>query len=274
MEPSTCNECGEEQSTHFCVECNVQLCKSCSGVIHSLKKRKDHHIMDVKEHLAKRSQQPQDTKEKSGNCQSHPNEAVIAYCITCEDPICLSCALGKHDGHTRKNLNDAQPEATKEFSQLLDESKSTNADLHTFQNSLTEENKKVKQSVEGYYKQLMEALGKEQEAALLKLNEFHVKNEKVIEHRIHDLDAFIDNMSKEKSFVEQLKIKKKVKYHLKGLVTEDSESVAVSDGYIFRGNEDVEELIKKSAALFTKDSELTLLQRINGTKTQEINEVQ
>lgn len=178
----------------------------------------------------------------------------------------MTCALGKHDGHARKNLNDAQPEAQKEFTTLLEESKNTNKDLQTFEGTLKVENGKVKEAIDHYYAQLMQALKAEQANTLSKLNEFHVKNEKMIENRVAELDKFITSMSTEKSFVEQLKIKKKIKYHLKGLVTEDSESVTVSDGYVFKGNDDVEELIKKSANLFTKDSELTLLQRINGTK--------
>lgn len=60
MEPSQCNECGEQTSTQYCVECNVQLCKECCGVIHSLKKRKDHKIMDVLEYLTQKSQQLQE----------------------------------------------------------------------------------------------------------------------------------------------------------------------------------------------------------------------
>lgn len=50
------------------------------------------------------------------------------------------------------------------------------------------------------------------------------------------------------------------------MVTEDSESIKVSDGYLFKGDEQIQELIKKSADLKTKNSDLTLLQRINGEK--------
>lgn len=135
--------------------------------------------------------------------------------MTCEDPICLTCALGKHDGHERKNLQDAQPDATKEFGELLNESKSTNTDFHSFQDNLTKDNLNIKENVEAYYKKLMEALLEEQKTTLTRLNDYHIANENIIKDRIKELDKFINNMSEEKSFIEQLKIKKKIKYHLK-----------------------------------------------------------
>ena len=45
-EKKKCEECEEEDSIHYCVECEEYLCNTCSTILHSLKKRKDHKIKE------------------------------------------------------------------------------------------------------------------------------------------------------------------------------------------------------------------------------------
>ena len=42
-------------------------------------------------------------------CSEHAKKEVELYCQTCEEPICLKCAVkgGKHHSHDYKELNDA-----------------------------------------------------------------------------------------------------------------------------------------------------------------------
>jgi len=75
-------------------------------------------------HLRKKvKQKPNEKKkedsDKSGRCNAHPEEKIVAYCKSCDEPICAQCMLKKHDGHQKLDLTSAKPTAQQEYDVIL-----------------------------------------------------------------------------------------------------------------------------------------------------------
>jgi hypothetical protein len=69
--------------------------------MHKLKKRKDHVVISLKEHLSsvetkeEKPKQQEKVEERDdgpvGKCLLHPETKIAAYCRTCDEPICTTC---------------------------------------------------------------------------------------------------------------------------------------------------------------------------------------
>ncbi|XP_076452527.1 uncharacterized protein LOC143288123 [Babylonia areolata] len=62
--------------------------------------------------------QPQSPKQKAGAqdmCKIHPDKKLRFYCMECDEAICISCKLTKHEGHKTDDLATAAAHKKKEL---------------------------------------------------------------------------------------------------------------------------------------------------------------
>jgi hypothetical protein len=73
----------------------------------------------------------------------HEEEEIIAFCKTCEDPICLICSFGTHDGHERTTLEECTQYCKEEYNKVLEETKSVHKDFEEFKTCLDQVKKPI-----------------------------------------------------------------------------------------------------------------------------------
>lgn len=137
-----CEECETSAATKFCADCDTKQCDECADKLHQVKKRKGHSVVALQNmETAKPSQEPkkkETSEDKSGRCVAHPEEKIVAYCKTCDEPICASCMLKKHDGHQKLDLVTAKSTVSVEYDNMLKDIKTTNENITQFHVGLTE----------------------------------------------------------------------------------------------------------------------------------------
>jgi len=138
-----CDECEQKAATKFCADCDSKQCDDCAETLHAVKKRKGHAVVPI--HQKSEAKPNVETKKKfeevGGKCNAHPEEKIVAYCKTCDEPICAQCMLKKHDGHTKLDLVTAKPTAQLEFEAILKDLKATFDSFVSFQGGLNENHK-------------------------------------------------------------------------------------------------------------------------------------
>jgi hypothetical protein len=149
-----------------CIDCERYLCKNCLTTHNNWHDFNDHVVLTLEE-LAKPGNQAK-SKEKL-HCQKHGHEkkAYAFYCDTCQELICINCAVLDHPkpDHSCQPLNkvaDEYKKSLKTTSHMLQEKSNES------QNTL----KKIKdaaQFLEGSTKKAREAILKQNEEIL---NEF------------------------------------------------------------------------------------------------------
>ena len=95
QEVVVCNLC-QEPVSFFCRRCGVNLCDQCA-LSHLRTKSKFGH--DVVDFASK-------DDDDSFLCDSHPQHECLAYCKTCDVPICILCVSIKHKSHEISELHD------------------------------------------------------------------------------------------------------------------------------------------------------------------------
>lgn len=264
-----CQQC-DNQSEIFCMNCQEELCSECDKVIHGLKKKKDHIKMKLDDYLKKIS------KEK-GYCLTHPKEKCIAYCITCDDPICLECIISLHDQHERRNLVEPRDDQLNRFSKNLKDLNESHENYHIWNEKLKKNKDSCQNEIEKYFQDLRNLLNEKEKETLKKLEEMYLDNERKCKEDLYSMKYLIDKMDNEVDFIEQIKLNKISQNHLLSLLDPNQlkSKPPVCDGFIFKGKE-LKDQIQNSIELNQKETELTIQQRIKvslNSKVEFLNEL-
>ena len=82
-------------ATMWCIECDCGICSECSNVHKRMKMFSQHKVIPMEEFTS-------DPKRaikaflNPGVCSAHPDQTLKFYCYTCEQTICVECALLDH----------------------------------------------------------------------------------------------------------------------------------------------------------------------------------
>ena len=104
-QPSVCHGCEERKAKHWCIDCSMKLCASCTK---SHKKfMRGHKVMTLDEY--KEANSSSLLLQQNVYCSVHPDNVVKFYCEKCEVTVCSDCAIIKHRSaeHVLRDLQEA-----------------------------------------------------------------------------------------------------------------------------------------------------------------------
>lgn len=90
-----CDQC-RQSVLFFCRQCKFNLCEYCIEYHQRTKSRNGHDIVDYDER----------NNEDTSKCGFHPQNECVAYCKSCNVPICLLCITLRHKSHDVSELSD------------------------------------------------------------------------------------------------------------------------------------------------------------------------
>lgn len=90
-----CDQC-RQSILFFCRQCKFNLCEYCIEYHQRSKSRNGHDIVDYDER----------NNEDTSQCGFHPQNECVAYCKSCNVPICLLCITLRHKSHDVSELSD------------------------------------------------------------------------------------------------------------------------------------------------------------------------
>jgi len=89
-----CDVCENEDATMHCMDCDENVCPTCSSANKKMKATKSHQQIPLEEALAGNA-----PVKRTPRCQKHIGYEVDTYCKTCTEAICARCILAGHKGH-------------------------------------------------------------------------------------------------------------------------------------------------------------------------------
>jgi B-box zinc finger len=185
----------------FCLECNQNMCNSCSEVHSQLSMCRDHTAVKLEE-LS--SVDTMYAKYQSTVCDRHKNEPVKIYCYDCETAVCMMCYVKDHNLHKCSDVE----EAAEEFRAALMK------DVQIIRNALNRFDKtlKVLDSKRGNFQ---DEVKKAEDAICKRADELKTKIEvdkqnlmaelnDIESSRHKQIDKVVRELAQEKSLVERL----------------------------------------------------------------------
>ena len=109
----SCGNCDKGNSAvSFCHDCGCFQCQNCTD---------NHQMFILKHHELSTMKELYEEKRKQ-RCKKHPLQTLSLYCKenACQVPVCATCGLRNHRGHTLVDLSIAADEAVSKMKGLLD----------------------------------------------------------------------------------------------------------------------------------------------------------
>ena len=193
-----CGSCekDENQAVSFCHHCECFLCRHCVENHEQMRALQHHKIFTVDE-LQKEKYNP--SVQKHVYCEKHPKNELTMYCseVNCKVPICSTCSLIDHRGHTMVELTTAIEEIVMAVQQSCAKLAARNeelarkrAEVETLKDSLTDNFNQRKKDVQ------------ESEASLSNL--MHVQCSKAHSHIQNIYQNKMENMTKKVKSIDDL----------------------------------------------------------------------
>ena len=96
---------GENEATHYCLDCQEYYCEMCSKAHKTMKVTKGHQLILIGEMKDKSQINAKIPKSSSQvYCHVHQNEEIKLFCEDCKEPICSLC-IDKHRTHPISSLS-------------------------------------------------------------------------------------------------------------------------------------------------------------------------
>jgi tripartite motif-containing protein 45 len=144
-----CNLCSTKTpSTHFCLNCRLNLCNFCKDAHKRQKITQNHQVKTLVD--IRQSTDSGGSKKilHFHQCQIHPNYELKLYCTTCHQVICNDCTVVLHRSH--KFISTAK--ASKIYMKLVKESLEKSKPMCTYTihsiSKLNDISKKINQKCE------------------------------------------------------------------------------------------------------------------------------
>ncbi|XP_070566922.1 tripartite motif-containing protein 2-like [Ptychodera flava] len=143
-DPALCQGCDENTALNKCLDCNIDLCQSCTKPHRTIPTTRNHKIMKLAECSETRSSNVQvDTK---AYCSTHPGYVVKFYCDTCQVPICSECIEVTHNipSHNHRDLTDVGKEYSEYLANIITRLKVREEEARGYISLATDNEKRVK----------------------------------------------------------------------------------------------------------------------------------
>ncbi|XP_077996763.1 E3 ubiquitin-protein ligase TRIM71-like [Glandiceps talaboti] len=116
-----CGACDGECPKKHCVDCDMQLCKTCTRGHKRVRSTKSHTVMSLEKYADAKSKNPASVLPPI-YCSRHPDVPLKFYCDSCEVPICMKCTVVDHSKpkHKVRSMSDAADEYKRYLAKMLD----------------------------------------------------------------------------------------------------------------------------------------------------------
>ena len=200
----TCDECWDgKPAAVVCENCNVKLCEQ-HGAVHPLSKLGKGHTVKS---LSASSTESTSSGSSSGRvvqhrCALHTNELLKRFCLDCNQLLCTQCihtGAHRHDEHkvmdiasaaqnTRDTLSTKLNSCTSECDGVVSSAIETVEKNIRIVHSQTEH---ASEKVSGFFKPLMEAVKKREEALVTELDKLRLNKLEPLEKQLHHLQECV-----------------------------------------------------------------------------------
>eukprot|EP00792_Barthelona_sp_PAP020_P003903 TRINITY_DN1746_c0_g1_i1.p1 TRINITY_DN1746_c0_g1~~TRINITY_DN1746_c0_g1_i1.p1 ORF type:complete len:448 (+),score=97.84 TRINITY_DN1746_c0_g1_i1:42-1385(+) len=104
-----CENCHTKTASIYCTDCNLILCKDCSGQIHSIQSFMNHKTVPLSNVESFRTR-----------CPIHPSNFALQWCCSCNTLVCQECQHQHlHESHLIIDLIEAFDRKRAQFHTLL-----------------------------------------------------------------------------------------------------------------------------------------------------------
>ncbi|KAL9650129.1 hypothetical protein ABK040_011299 [Willaertia magna] len=196
-----CKEDEEESiATHYCNNCNQNLCEG-HLILHNKKKlNKDHNLTNLlpeqqqeeeKQQLLSTSTSPSTTASSNSSnivykehhyCKHHEGLVTDIYCKGCDDVICSKCAAFNHKLHDYVDINEIVKEEKEKMKPLIEDLQFKKEillqrinEVKTTSEKMKEQANLVNNDIDILFTELQKLLNEKKEKLTIELNEI-IKN--------------------------------------------------------------------------------------------------
>ncbi|XP_066998837.2 B-box type zinc finger protein ncl-1 [Anabrus simplex] len=206
-----CTSCkAKEKAVARCSDCAHFLCPNCNTAHQFMRCFENHHVVAFEE--LRKSHDPVPI-HKPVFCETHSNENVKFYCISCQVPICNNCLLSDHKApeHHYERLAEAEERQREELRSLMTESKSKvefceNASSH-LENALSElqqQHDNAKDLIQETFQSYKAVLEKCRDNVLEELKQLHSNRELRIMDTFHSVEKTMEKIDDACKFTSRL----------------------------------------------------------------------
>ena len=164
-----CDKCDEDDPVvSFCPECNSFLCHACNDHHKRNKGYHGHTVVPLTELKSNKDASIQ-AKANIPLCKEH-NEQLKYYCETCDELVCMYCAVKKHNGHHHDNVKLMATKHRNELKKITDPVEGKIKNLSEAHDNIEKMKKKIRRrgevvdkKIEQYYDELLQKLMKQKE---------------------------------------------------------------------------------------------------------------
>ena len=163
-----CSLCDSPKAIIFCIECDVIMCKLCSGYHMKMPLSRNHKTNQISELL--KGELNVGRAKSASTCSRH-DEQLKFYCKTCFMPICADCTVLDHnkaDGHDCVYLKEIMPQLRLELSELSEKVEAKQMTLQAFSKAIGEGKGAFKNHYGSIDKQIEDELAKIKQTLLKK----------------------------------------------------------------------------------------------------------
>ncbi|XP_022086172.1 E3 ubiquitin-protein ligase TRIM56-like [Acanthaster planci] len=151
---------GKSQAVSFCMDCAHFLCKDCQNVHESLARTKSHQTYMIallqSGEIAYKSKLREDPK-----CVQHPYQNLNIYCNTCQQLICTTCSVLKHEKHSCVDISESFDKCKQEIEGLLADAVKKKTELKKTKKNISKAHKKLDTMFEATNKKISQKADKE-----------------------------------------------------------------------------------------------------------------
>ncbi|XP_038058710.1 E3 ubiquitin-protein ligase TRIM71-like [Patiria miniata] len=198
-----CQSCDAENAAiSFCMECPHFLCQNCKRTHERLPASKFHKTFTMDQlrsgEVAYKSKLREEPK-----CDKHADQNLNIYCKTCEQLVCTTCSVLKHEKHSRFDISEAFEECKQEISDLITEAEQRKTALCENKECMVKSHKKLDSMFESTNKKISQKADKE--VARIRETEKKLKKEakEIYKNRVKTFETAENNNNKKLREAEQ-----------------------------------------------------------------------
>ncbi|XP_038058711.1 E3 ubiquitin-protein ligase TRIM33-like [Patiria miniata] len=192
-----CQSCDENNpAISFCTECTHFICQDCHKAHARLGITKSHKTFTMAQLQSGEVAYKSKLREKP-KCDKHANQNLNIYCNTCEQLVCTTCSVLKHENHYRADISEAFEACKQEIAELMIEGEEKKAILSNANECIAESRLKLDIMFESTNENISQKADKE--VARIRALEQKIKKEakNIYEDRVKTFETAKNNNNEE-----------------------------------------------------------------------------
>ncbi|XP_022086171.1 E3 ubiquitin-protein ligase TRIM33-like [Acanthaster planci] len=202
-----CQSCEEKnQASLFCTQCAQFLCQDCQKVHGRLAGTKFHKTYTMAQLQSGEIAYKSKLREEP-TCNKHPDQNLNIYCNTCQQLICTTCSVLKHQKHSCADITEAFDKCKQEIEGLMAKAEKKKKELNKAKEDTAESRKKLDTMFEATNKKISQKADKKvaKEVASIREMEQKLKQEtkEIYQDRVKTMETVEDIIDTELTVAKQ-----------------------------------------------------------------------